>query len=327
MWATVVTAASPAPNTLGGKSIGTPLASASRALLPRTRKIVRPSDCSLTEARLANVARRRCSTVGPSSPSPIASHCPGPAQTKAIGPAMAHRGTWTSRSPKTSRRRPARASVWFLRTLTVASAGPLRRASVTPAWPSRLRCWLVTSSCSRPERGVSGNLDMHALSRRIDEAGGTDLRLNPVVAHGIRGNHTLADPVRATGKQSEPDPMPARRRERGRGDDAFVVLRRNSSIARDEMRSGTQALLWVDWLEADESRSVRIEQRRAICQHPPDVILLRGHHSSEAEIARCRPSFDLVAGHMPLLNPHHAQCLGTIGSNPECRPGLHERLR
>jgi hypothetical protein len=53
-----------------------------------------------------------------------------------------------------------------------------------------------------------------------------------------------------------------------------------------------------------------------------DIVLLRGHHPPEAEIARRGLAVELVAGDMALLDAHHAERLGAVGRDADAAAGL-----
>ena len=65
-------------------------------------------------------------------------------------------------------------------------------------------------------------------------------------------------------------------------------------------------------------------KRRALRHHAADVVLLARHHAAEAQIARGQLPVDLVAGHMALLDAHHAERLGAVGRDAELLARRHD---
>ena len=89
-----------------------------------------------------------------------------------------------------------------------------------------------------------------------------------------RKRATAGPTGRPAGQQAEADLMAQRRREHRGAHPAEVIRRARRRAGFQEMRAGGKALPLVPRPHADQRRPVRCRQRRALRQHPADVILL-----------------------------------------------------
>src|SRR5687768_11848004 len=104
--------------------------------------------------------------------------------------------------------------------------------------------------------------DTKPLPRGIDEGRMADLDIDLAVADGVDGAHPLSDPLGAAAQEAEPDPMAEGRREGDGSHVALVVLGVRGFAGGNEMGAGAETPRWVDRLEADEGRAVRVQERR-----------------------------------------------------------------
>src|SRR5579871_2036242 len=239
--------------------MGNPLARTSRAFGPATRKTVRPSLCSATEARPEKTAASRVSN----SPAGMASrerasHCPDPAHRNSMPLPAARRGVSGSSTPKLRLAAWPASAALPLRAMTDARAMPCSSARVTPGAPSALPCRPGRTSPSSAERAAAASA-METLSLRVVEDGIADFDQDLAAAQRIAGADHFAHALARVSEKAEADPMTQVRRMGNRGHESLVVLGRGFGTLRDEMGAGTQAVRLVDRLEAGEARPVWID--------------------------------------------------------------------
>src|SRR5690349_264559 len=112
----------------------------------------------------------------------------------------------------------------------------------------------------RAEAQVSVGSGTQTFSLRVVEDGLANLDGHVAVAHRIPGADSLAVALRATRQKSEADPMAEHRRERDRRHIAFVVGGDGLRACAHEVSAGSQALLEIERLQADEGRTVSCHQ-------------------------------------------------------------------
>src|ERR1043166_2499479 len=112
---------------------------------------------------------------------------------------------------------------------------------------------------------------MEPRSLAVEEYRIADLDLDIAVAHRIAGTHALADALPPACQHAEPDPVSKHGRERDRGHVAFVVLDRAGGADGNERRAAAQPLLAIGRSEADQRRTIRVEQGRALRHHAADI--------------------------------------------------------
>ena len=121
----------------------------------------------------------------------------------------------------------------------------------------------------------------------------------------------------STCEETEPDPVPQRRREGHRGDVALVVCRGGGRIGSDEMRAGVEPLQAVCGLDADQPRACGVDERRALCEHRADVVLVSGEQTPQPQIVRRGLAAQFPARGVAFFDAQHAEGFGAVGRHTQ----------